>query len=91
MHEAWVWVWYELLDWMINGCTEKHFDLDSVKYKSTISTNNPSFQESNITKLIENSYYVVGKKSQKLFHTTCVINFIVKNLIFMNRVTIIVQ
>ena len=39
MHEAWVWVWYELLDWMINGCTEKHFDLDSVKYKSTISTN----------------------------------------------------
>ena len=39
MHEAWVWVWYELLDWMINGCTEKHFDLDSVKYKSTISAN----------------------------------------------------
>ena len=39
MHEAWVWVWYELLDWMINGCTEKLFDLDSVKYKSTISAN----------------------------------------------------
>ena len=39
MHEAWVWVWYELLVWMRNGCTEKHFDLDIVKYKSKISTN----------------------------------------------------
>ena len=29
-----------------------------------------SFQESNITKFLENSFNVVGKKSQQIFHTT---------------------
>ena len=29
---------YELV-WMWNGCTENHFDLDNVKNKSNMSTN----------------------------------------------------
>ena len=32
-------LWYELLIWMRNGCTENHFNLDSVKNKNNISTN----------------------------------------------------
>ena len=29
----------ELLVWMKNGCTENHFDLDSVQNKNKLSTN----------------------------------------------------
>ena len=49
-----------------------------------------NFQESNITKFLEKFFYVVGKKSQQIFHTMFD-QFHQEKWIFMNRVTIIAQ